>query len=106
MSDLCRSAANVKLLIEEGAPLLSSDGLDLDLGQFPAMADRAVVALQAAVLVADDLGGFLCPDDFGGNGRALDGVAMLEDAIGGEEEHFGKSHLRARLDVELLDFEH
>jgi len=86
---------------------LQRDAGDLELGQFAAVADGAVVALAAAKLESDHFLVLLLRDDFSRHRDTLEGVragfAVLAVRV---KEHVGEGGFLALLEVKFLHFDH
>ena len=70
------------------------------------MALLAARVLAATLLEIDQLGAAALLEDFGGDAGACDRrLAERDVAVATQHQHFGELEQRARLGIELLDFE-
>ena len=84
-------------------PVLYADRFYLEPGQLPAMADRAVIAFPAAILVGDLLLALRLADDFADHARALEVSAHADSVALANEEDLIESDFVAGFACELLD---
>src|SRR4051812_28939096 len=82
-----------------------SDARNLQAREALAMADGAVIALAAAILEVEELRPAELLDDLGNDLGALERGTVFEIGAFATKEDFRKSDFRARLAVELLDFD-
>src|SRR6478672_2869495 len=87
----------LRLLCLRSFPAETNAG-DLDAGQFPPMADGAVITFAAAIFEGDHFLILALFDDFAGNGRAFDQRAAMGELVAvAMEEDIAENGLLTRI---------